>query len=194
MVTSTTSGITASRNAVMPGAQFQHRDDDEAQHQQVAQDHQQAGREQLVEGVHVGGDTGDQAAHRVVIVEGKIQALQPRHHFAPQVEHGFLSHPLHDVLLAEVAKHAEDDDQQVEKGDLRETGPGAGGQIRIEDGMGGFSGRRQVTIHCQSGEQRAERLQHGVEQQQDQRGNNGEFVRPNVGEQASHQTPIVGFS
>ncbi len=60
--------------------------------------------------------------------------------------------------------------------------------------MAGFSGRRQVTIHRQGGKQRAERLQHGVEQQQHQRGDDGEFVRPNVGEQASHQTPIVGFS
>ncbi len=97
------------------GAQFEHRDDDEAQHQQVAQDHQQAGGKQFVERVHVGGDAGDQAAHRIVIVEGKVQALQARHHFAPQVEHGFLSDPLHDVLLAEVAKHAEDHHQQVEK-------------------------------------------------------------------------------
>ncbi len=93
--------------------QFEHRYDDEAQHQQVAQDHQQAGGEQLVKRVHVGGDARDQAAHRIVIVEGKVQSLQARHHFAPQVEHGFLPHPLHDELLAEVAEHAEDYDQQV---------------------------------------------------------------------------------
>ncbi len=94
-------------------AQFEHRHDDEAQHQQVAQDHEQAGGEQLVQRVHVGGDARDQAAHGIVIVEGEVQSLQVRHHFAPQVEHGFLSHPLHDELLAEIAKHAEDHDQQV---------------------------------------------------------------------------------
>ena len=82
MVTSTTSGITASRNAVMPGLSSQHRDDDEAEHQQIAQDHEQAGGEQLVQRIHVGGDAGDQAADGVVVVEGQIQALQVGHHFA----------------------------------------------------------------------------------------------------------------
>ena len=41
----------------------------------------------------------------IAIVEGEIQALQVRHQLAAQIEHGLLSDPLHEVLLAEVAEH-----------------------------------------------------------------------------------------
>ena len=56
-----------------------------------------------------------------------------------------------------------------------------------------FAGGRQVAINGQRGEQRPDGLQHGIEEQQDQRGDNRRFVGPNVSEQASHQTPVVGF-
>ncbi len=75
MVTSTTSGITASKKAGHAGTQFEHRDHDEAQHEQVAQDHQKTGGKQFVQRIDIGGDASDQAADRVVIEEGKIQAL-----------------------------------------------------------------------------------------------------------------------
>ncbi len=60
--------------------------------------------------------------------------------------------------------------------------------------MSDFRGGCQVAIHRQRGEQRAYHLQHGIEEQQDQCGNDRQFVGPDVSEQASHQTPVVGFS
>ena len=43
------------------------------QHQHVAQNGDQAGGEQIVEHVHVGGDAGNQTAHRIAIVEGQVE-------------------------------------------------------------------------------------------------------------------------
>ncbi len=37
-------------------------------------------------------------------------------------------------------------------------------------------------------------LQDGVEEQQDQGGDNRQFVGPYISEQAPHETPVVGFS
>ena len=55
-------------------------------------------------------------------------------------------------------------------------------------------GGREVTVDGEGGEKRADRLQDGVEEQQDQGGGDGQFVRPDVGEQAPHETPVVGFA
>jgi len=57
-----------------------------------------------------------------------------------------------------------------------------------------FARRCEVAIHSQRREQRTDRLENGIEEQQDQCRYNGQFVRPDIGEQASHQTPVVGFS
>ncbi len=60
--------------------------------------------------------------------------------------------------------------------------------------MRDFPVGRQVAIDSQGGEQGADRLQHGVDQQQNQSRNHRQFVRPDVSQQAPHQTPVVGFS
>ncbi len=116
----------------MPGTQFEHRQDDEAEHQQVAQNHEQPGGEQLIEGVDVGSEPRDQTAHRVAIVEGDIQPLQMPHQLAAQIEHGLLSDPLHQVLLAEVAEHGADQRREVKEGDLDQPFPGVACEIRID--------------------------------------------------------------
>ena len=61
------------------GAQVQHRDDHEGEHQQVAEDRDQAGGEQLVQSIDVGGDAGQHTAYRRTIVEGQVQALEMGH-------------------------------------------------------------------------------------------------------------------
>ena len=94
----------------------------EKQHQQIAQDHQQSGREQFVERVHVGGDARDQATHGIAIEESDIQPLQVRHQLAAEIEHGFLSDPLHQILLAEIADQRRADGEQIEERNLQQPG------------------------------------------------------------------------
>jgi hypothetical protein len=94
-------------------AQFQHGPDDEGQHQKIAEDHQQPGRKQFVQGVNIAGDASNHAAHRVVVVISEIQALHVPHQLPPQIEHRLLADPLHQVLFAEIAQHSADDRQQI---------------------------------------------------------------------------------
>ncbi len=98
-----------------PRAELHHGRHHEHQHQQIAQNHQQAGREQFVECVDIGGDARDHASHRIAIVESDIQPLQVRHQLAAKIEHGFLPDPLHEVLLAEIAHQRGHDGEQVEE-------------------------------------------------------------------------------
>ena len=58
-----------------------------------------AGGEQIVQGVHVGGDARDQAADRAAVEKAHGQALQMLENFLAQVVHGFLADPLHDAHL-----------------------------------------------------------------------------------------------
>ena len=101
MVTRTTSGMTASRMHGQQRAELEHREDDEAQHQQIAENGDQAGGEQVVQHVHVGGDARDQAAHGIAVVESDVELLQVRHQLPAQVEHGLLADALHQVHLPE---------------------------------------------------------------------------------------------
>ena len=99
----------------MPGLSRSITRDHDAEHQEIAQNHEQARGKQLVQRVDVRGEARDQAADRVVIVESHIQALQMRHQLRAQIEHGLLSDPLHQVLLAEVAKQRGKQSGEIEQ-------------------------------------------------------------------------------
>jgi hypothetical protein len=57
--------------------------------------------EKVVQHIDVGGDSRDQAAHGVAIVEGDVQALEVRHELLAQIEHGELAGVLHEIGLRE---------------------------------------------------------------------------------------------
>ena len=65
----------------------------------VAEDRDEAGGEQLVQGVDVGGHPGHQAADRVPVEEGERQALQVPEDLPAQVVHDVLPHQLQHVPL-----------------------------------------------------------------------------------------------
>ncbi len=125
-------------------AQPEHDGDDEAQHQHVAQDGDQAGGEQVVEHVDIGGDAGDQAAHRVVVVEGQVETLQVLHELLAQVEHGELAGVLHQVRLREFGDEDAGQHGEVEQRDARQAVPGVGGKPGVEK-RGGASGCRYLS-------------------------------------------------
>ena len=88
-----------------PPVHPQHHDHDADQREDVAEDGDDAGGEQIVQHVHVGGDARHQAADRVAVVVAQIQPLQVPVDRHPQVEHdplpGQLHRPRLDVLGGE---------------------------------------------------------------------------------------------
>ena len=104
-------------------AQPEHRDNHETQHQNVADNGDQAGGEQIVQHVHIRRDARDQPAHRILIEIGDVQRLQMRHQLPPQIEHGPLAGPLHQVRLAEVEEKPENDSPDKAGAQLRQARP-----------------------------------------------------------------------
>ncbi len=92
----------------VPVEQEKHGDDAEEQ-EEVAENRHQAGGEQLVERLDVGGRPGHQAADRLAVEEADRQLLEVAEHVAPQVRHHPLAHQPHHVALGE--ERAEDQHQ-----------------------------------------------------------------------------------
>jgi hypothetical protein len=111
-------------------------------------------------GVDVGRKTRDPAAYRVLIEERNIQTPQMPHQLARQIEHGVLSNPLRQVPLAEVAEHRANQRREAR--------------------------RHEVAINRNLGEQRSDHLQRGADRQQDQRYDDLDVVRPDVGRGGSY--------
>ena len=128
-----TSGITASIRMPVEGrAELEHREDHEAEREQVAQNRHQAGGEQLVEDIDVGGDARHQAAHGIAVVEGDVEILQVGHQLAAQVEHGLLADVLHDVHLGEFEQEDTEQGREIEHRHLGESGERNRGEQRVE--------------------------------------------------------------
>ena len=73
----------------------EHHDHDAGQREDVAEDGDDAGREQLVEHVDVAGHARHQPADGVAVVEPQVQPLQVRVQLHPQVVHDALARQLH---------------------------------------------------------------------------------------------------
>ena len=71
------------------------------QGEEVVDDGEHAAGEHLVDGVHVGGEAGDQAADGVRVEEADVHALHVAEDVAAQIEHDLLAGPLHQVGLNE---------------------------------------------------------------------------------------------
>ena len=97
----------STENATSASRQFihEHHDHDADQREHVAEDRDHAGREEVVQHVHVGRDARHQPADRVAVVVAQVEALQVAVDRHPQVEHDPLPGQLHrpglDVLGGE---------------------------------------------------------------------------------------------
>jgi hypothetical protein len=106
------------------GAELQHGDDYECEHQDIAHDGDQPGSEQIVQNVDVGSHARDQSADRILVEIRYVQRLQVRDELAAQVEHRALPGPLHQIRLAEIEKEPEHDHSEIEQTQLSESRPG----------------------------------------------------------------------
>jgi hypothetical protein len=175
-------------------AQPQHGEDDEAEHQEIAHDSNQAGREQLVEYIDIGGHARHHAAHGVAIVVGDVELLETAHELPAEIEHRFLPGPLHEPALCEVAEQAADDREQIEYRDLHQAGERVGGEPVTEERVGEAAIGNQVPVDGHLREKRAENLQDRVDQQEKKRDADGALVGAHVRQQPLHQPAVVCFA
>src|SRR5207253_4044231 len=110
----------------------QHDDDDAGQYENVFDDRDHAGGEQLVERVHVGGDASDQAAYRIAVEESDVHLLQMAEDLAAQVEHHLLAGPLHVIGLGEFQEETEAQQENVEAAELGDSGQRARAQPAVQ--------------------------------------------------------------
>ena len=99
-----------------PPVDGEHHDGHDGQHEEVVDDGQNAVGEHVVDGVHVGGQARDQAAHGVDVEEAHVHALHVAEDVAAQVEHDLLAGPLHQVGLDELQGISSDQKGEVDLG------------------------------------------------------------------------------
>ncbi len=173
------------------GAEAEHDEDDEGERQHVADDGDQAGSEQVVEHVDIGGDAGDETAHRVAVVECEIEGLQVFHQLLAQIEHGKLAGVLHDIGLREFGDEVAGQHAKVEQRDARQAIRRARGEPGVEES--GLAGGLEILIHRDLREQRSQALQHRLRRQKRERNRDQRPVGPHVSQQPPHQPAVVCF-
>jgi hypothetical protein len=174
-----------------------HNGDDETEGEDVFEDGEHAGGEHLVEGVDVGGETGDEAADGVAVVEGGRHALQVAEDLLAHVEHDLLAGPLHEVGLEEFEQEGEEQRAKVDGSDERDAAHGSEGMAAEMAGEPGeLLGRRggHVSVDGDHDEQGADAVGRGLEEGGDGGDGDLRLVGAQVSEQAAHETAVVGFA
>lgn len=147
-----------------------------------------AGGEQIIKGVHVGGDPGDQTSDRIAVEIAHRQSLQVRENSGTHVVHGLLADALHDADLNVLGKKVKNQNQQIADAHKNDTAPrGAFRQATFEGG-------REIVIDGPAKDDRRAQLQWSDDGYQRKREDDAPFVRPHVLHQAAHQARVVGFT
>ncbi len=157
----------------------EHHDHDPGQREDVAEDGDDAGREQLVEHVDVACHPRHQPADRVAVVEAQVQPLQVRVQLHPQVVHDALAGQLHHPGLHVLERERTGQDRQVDPRDVHQSTQIAGWDVRVDD---------------QLGQVRRGQLQHRVRDDGRKRHQHRSPVRPQITQQPPHETAVVGFA
>ncbi len=134
------------------------------------------GGEQLVHRVHVGGDAGHQAAHRVLVEVGHGQPLQVGVDRAPHVHHHLLPGDLEDPDLAEA-----DGKGGQQRGEVQERDRAQPAAVFPAD----------VAVDGDLGEPGADEVERGHDHDEEERDRDRRLVGPQVPEQADEQPPVV---
>lgn len=82
------------------------------------------------------------------------------HELAAEIEHGALAGPLHEVGLAKIENEIEDDDGEIDEGELGEAGECVSGKPLIEGRKKyrGVFGRDEITVDGHLGNERSDTL------------------------------------
>ena len=98
-----------------PPVHPEHHDHDADEREHVAEDRDDAGREEIVQHVDVGGDARHQPADRIAVVVAEVEPLQMAVDRHPQVEHDPLAGQLHRPGLQVFGGERDDQDGEVQQ-------------------------------------------------------------------------------
>jgi len=180
----------------------QHRGDP-GEHQHVADDRDDAGGEQLVERVDVGGDPGHQPADRRRVEVGELEPLQVAEDVAPQVRHHPLTHRLEQVALRVERDEGHQQRRHVDRrrpadpGERRELDARRGEPVADpardrRAGRPGLDRRGEEEVDRDRGGERADQLRRRGDQHQPERAQRQTPVRREIAQQTTHQAAVVG--
>ena len=116
------SGSTENAISGQPPVHPQQRHHDADEHEQIAEGRDDAGREQIVDDVHIGRHARHQPTNGIAIVKGQIEPLQMRVNLHAHVVHDALADHLHHVGLRVLERERRDEHREVDERDVVETG------------------------------------------------------------------------
>ncbi len=111
-----------------PPVHPQHDGDNQNQNENVLEDGKDPRGKHLVQRVHIAGQPGDQAPHRIAVKKADVHPLDVAEDLAAHVEHDLLPGPLHQVGLHELQQVAEHQRGQVDARNLGDAHRGIGAQ------------------------------------------------------------------
>ena len=153
--------------------------DNEDQHENIADNRHHARGKHLVEDIDVAGNAGHQAADGVLVEETHAQFLEMPENLHADVVLDLLSQPLGDIVLRIIGEEAEEDYTQEYQGDDTEAADVFLGDVIVNRHLG------------QEGDRDAE---DGADEQKRYGQHHPPAVRLHIGQEAFHQTGIIGLS
>ena len=173
-----------------------HHDHDAHEREEVPEDGDHAGGEQVVQHVHVRGHAGNHPPHGVAIEEAQLQALQVRKDLFAQIVHHALADHLHGEVLSEFQQERQQRRRQIEQdGNLNNTHEGTRTQKVGEEARDFLVSRGiQVVVHRQLEQVGRNRLHDAIKDAGHERQHHDAGVRPQVAHQAPHQAPVVSLA
>ena len=120
------------RDQRQPPVHDHEHDHDARQHEHVAEDRHDAGREHVVQDIHVGRDPGHQAADRIAVVELHVQLLQVPVDLQAHVEHDALPGDLQRPRLQEFQREGREQDREKRQRDPIEPGQVPGLDVTVD--------------------------------------------------------------
>ena len=161
------------------GVHLEHGPHDEEQREEVAKYRDHPRTEELVQRLHVGGDAGHEAADRVAVVEGQVEALEFRKDLGAQVVHDPLSQPGGQQSLRVLEDEAQHDGRKEKDGQEGELAP-----VSLRDGL----------VEGDLGQVGADDREPGRQHEKEHGSRHLKRVGPQVAEQPGHQPRVVGLA
>src|SRR5580765_1817379 len=152
-----------------PPAHAQHDDQDPGEHEDIFKDRDHAGGEHFIQRVHVRGDARDQAADRVLVIEADVHVLQVAEDLAAEIEHHFLSRPLHQVNLRVFQSKSDQQQHKIEEPQLRNADQRLGAEKGVQKCVIAGAGGGEIFVDGGLGEEGAKHVTAGFQDDRDQR-------------------------
>ena len=169
-------GDDGERDEGEPPVEAHHDGHDPDEGEEVAEDGDDPGGEELVDGVDVGRHAGHEPTHRVAVEVGDVQPLQVAEDLAAHVLHDPLPGHLHEAGL-QVAHPPRRHEREEEE----ERDPAQRGGVAPRD----------AAVDRDLREVRRDEIERGRRDDEDERHRDGARVRAKVVEQAPQERPVV---